>query len=44
MIHLVVHREALKGWILERKEIITEWDDVNVRYVPQFKLKYCTLQ
>ena len=37
--------ETLKGWILERKEIITEWDDMNVRYVPekfQFKLKYCT--
>ena len=37
--------EALKGWILEKKEIITEWDDVNVRHVPekvQFKLKYCT--
>ncbi|XP_065888595.1 uncharacterized protein [Dysidea avara] len=36
--------EALKGWILKRKEIITERDDVNVRYVPekvQFKLKKC---
>ncbi|XP_065916679.1 sentrin-specific protease 1-like [Dysidea avara] len=27
--------EALKGWILEKKEIITEWDDVNFRYIPE---------
>jgi len=25
--------EELKGWILGRKEIITKWDDVNVRYI-----------
>ena len=32
---------VLKGWILERKEIIAKWDDLNVRYVSD-KVSNCT--